>query len=232
MQIDTDREKFKILKEKIEELEKLKHHIENHMKLHLFLQESYYPDILVFSSTNRMLKQIRGFLLLIDNKSYECAVTILRCQIDTLMRLFGMTLCSEGIREYVYAFLTLKPENKISKLKDKHGHFLKDHYLIEKLNENSPGIKKTYQWANEFVHLTARHLITNSTAKFPNENNPFVEFTCSITSDDCWTTIQNYIDLTQNFLSVSERLLTEFQKYLKARESYGDDLKATYKPAG
>lgn len=96
---------------------------------------------------------IQSFCQLIESRNIIAAEAILRSQIDTAMRLFGLSLVDD-----VEAAGTLLMTGKnYSELR--HGGDpklpLRDWYLRDQLSLRYPWVKQTYQDACESVHLTA-----------------------------------------------------------------------------
>jgi hypothetical protein len=118
------------------------------MGSHLADIEWYSLCAVVKTSSN-----VLAFVQLIESRNIIAAESILRSQIDTAMRLFGLSL----VEDIEKAGSTLMSGENYSSLC--HGGNpklpLRDWYLRDQLSVRYPWVKQTYQEACESVHLTA-----------------------------------------------------------------------------
>ena len=113
-------------------------------------------DIFLLAATSRSIAQSRGFLQLIESRNAPSATVLLRAQIDTAMRINGLSLMEDV-------------DSSLRKLIDGRAQFdrlttgsgkqrLTDAFLREKLAEVHPWVSDLYVITSEFVHLSNRHL--------------------------------------------------------------------------
>jgi hypothetical protein len=113
-----------------------------------------HADMFVLGALRRTLAQARGFRDLIGSKNFPCAAGILRMQIDTAMRVYGLTL----VADWHVACAKLFDGERYNKLKDRDGKRLTDAHLREKLAEIEPWVTSVYEGTSDFIHLSSRHL--------------------------------------------------------------------------
>lgn len=105
----------------------------------------------------RTLAQSRGFRELITSRNFPCAAAIVRLQIDTAMRINGLSLVDD-IDGFCSELINGKRYNK---MKDRDGKTLKDFYLRSKLSEGHPWIDQIYETTSDLIHLSTKHLWTS-----------------------------------------------------------------------
>jgi len=115
---------------------------------------SIFPcDALAFTVLARSLNLIRGFGLLIEGSSYECAASIFRLQLDNVLRLFGVVTCNDphGIADQVLSGTALR------KIAHSTGPKMTDTFLVDLLSKNNQWLPNAYAVASGFVHLSEQH---------------------------------------------------------------------------
>lgn len=122
-------------------------------------------DLFVMGAMKRVLSNSSGFQLLIKDRNFSSCAALLRMQIDTAMRLNGLTLLED--RETSIQSILLE-DNQFNKLKDVDGKRLQDFYLADKLTEKHPWIKEVYKQTCDFVHLSGREFF-NTIAKIDDD---------------------------------------------------------------
>jgi hypothetical protein len=175
----------------------------------------YLTDCLIIAVSSRTLKQSRGFRTLIESANYECAITALRSQVDTAMRFFGASLYQGSLEEYTRIFLN--PKIKTSSLFAKDGKKMFDVYLIEQLDIIYPGIKDVYKYSCQYSHFTEMHFARAFQIYEHKNDNRHIKFEASISSLDTFVNESEYIDALNCFLSISEVMLNEINKFITSR---------------
>lgn len=112
-----------------------------------------HADLFVLGAFRRTLAQASGFRSLLRERNFPCGAAILRLQLDTAMRVNGLTLL-EDRNAACKLVLEGMPFNK---LKDRNGKQLSDAYLRRCLSEDHPWIDPIYVDTSNFIHLSGRH---------------------------------------------------------------------------
>lgn len=117
----------------------------------------FHSDLFFIGAMRRTLSQSAGFRLLIEARNFPCAAGILRMQLDTAMRLNGLTMVADANA----AAKSLLEGTRFDKLTDTQGQQLKDFRLHQALSQHWPWVSNVYQEASDFVHLSGRHFYTS-----------------------------------------------------------------------
>ena len=142
--------------EAIEKLETLRiNHEKAGQGLLKFTAGKLFPcHALYLSVLNRSLELFDGFILLIRNGQYGCGMSLLRMQLDNVLRFYGVLLTEDphNVANEMFngAFL--------SKIKDKEGNKLRDHYLVTKMSEANPWVNHVYNLTSGYIHLSDQHI--------------------------------------------------------------------------
>lgn len=112
-----------------------------------------HADFFVLGALRRTLAQARGFRSLIEARNYPCAAAILRLQLDTAMRINGLSL----LTDVDAACKSVLDGEKFRRLKARDGSKLTDVYLRGKLAEQNTWIDLVYERTSDFVHLSGGH---------------------------------------------------------------------------
>ena len=103
----------------------------------------------------RSVSRSLGFRKLVEGWNFSCATILVRTQIDTAMRINGISLLANPEIDVKRIF---DGETTFRKLKSKNGKSMTDAYLCERLSEKYPRITQLYEETSDFVHLSFRHL--------------------------------------------------------------------------
>lgn len=119
----------------------------------------YPADFMVLPLLNRSTKLVSGFLTLIKEQNYLCAIPLIRLQLDNALRYYATALVDnpDGL---VLDFLKGKP---INKMKDRKHQQMRDGYLADQLNKELPGVKSIYTSTSGYVHLSDKHFFVTIT---------------------------------------------------------------------
>lgn len=118
-------------------------------------------DAFFLASCNRALQVLDSFILLIRTNYYSCSMALLRMQLDTVLRLHGITK-TENIHESANKVIQ---GGKFSNLKDKSDESLRDWYLVELLSKKNPWVRHVYKLCSSYIHLSDssfKHLMMKS----------------------------------------------------------------------
>lgn len=159
------------LKDRLDHIERLEQELV--AKAHEMLPDGAVNivDFFILGATQRTLSQSRGFRTLIESRNFPPATILLRAQVDTAMRINGLTMMGD-VEADVHRLL--KGERTFDRLMSGvpvgggKPERLTDAFLKKKLAEDHPWIAPLYEQTSDFVHLSFRHLftaITNTDAK-------------------------------------------------------------------
>jgi len=124
-------------------------------------------DFYILSVINRAISLNKAFLLLLKKKNTLTAISVVRLQLDNVLRLNAIKIVSNRV-EFLNYFFDGKP---INKYKDGTKTF-HDKYLATKLEEENPGTLDLYNFLCNFIHFSDRHFEATK-AKPKNENALF-----------------------------------------------------------
>jgi hypothetical protein len=166
-------------------------------------------DLFVFGACKRTLTQSQGFRELIVAKNFPCAAAILRCQIDTAMRVNALAFVGDPD-----AFCrSLQEGARFNKLKDKSGAKLTDAHLRKRLAEKHPWVEVVYEHTSDFVHLSGQHLASSI---YQTEGEArIVRF--AITSEDPPRAEDAYYEIVDTFFDATKLVGTLLLAFLTAR---------------
>ena len=125
--------------------------------VHLFTGNIYPLDLFIGGILNRVLNLNASFVLLLEHHHYLSAASLVRVQLDTLMRLNSINLVSEP-QELASKVLE---GIQINTLVDKEGNLMRDGYLKKKLSEFIPWSKNVYDKTSGFIHFSDSHIFAN-----------------------------------------------------------------------
>lgn len=124
-------------------------------------------DFFILGATQRTLSQSRGFRTLIESKNFPSATVLLRTQIDTAMRINGLTMLADPEASMQRLFNGERTFNRLMSAAPVGGgkpERMTDAFLKQKLAETHPWIAPLYADTSNFVHLSFRHLFTAITS--------------------------------------------------------------------
>ncbi|MBO9126926.1 MULTISPECIES: hypothetical protein [unclassified Rhizobium] len=98
-----------------------------------------------------------AFCTLVRAKNTLAAAALVRLQLDTAMRIFGLTL----VDDVEAAGTWLMTDQSYRKLRSRENEPLTDAFLHRKLNERYPGLTEAYEDGSAFVHLSGLHIKTS-----------------------------------------------------------------------
>ena len=111
---------------------------------------------------SRALSVNKGYIALTESNNYFCAVAMLRMQIETCTRLYGMALVDDASK---YILEWMKGE-KISSFQDVNTHkSLTDSYIASVLEKRYKNISAMYKEACDYVHFSKRQLYDTAKVK-------------------------------------------------------------------
>lgn len=149
------------LKDRLEKIERLESELLT--KAHQVFPSGslYVTDMFLFGATQRTVAQSSGFRQLIKARNFASATILLRTQIDTAMRVNGLSLIVNREHDLGLLMAGKLKFNQLKTGKPKDGRKperLTDAFLRTQLASKYPWINKVYEETSEFVHLSFRHL--------------------------------------------------------------------------
>lgn len=125
---------------------------------HIGPQGTAIPDIewYALAAIKKTASITHAFCTLVRAKNTLSAAALVRLQLDTAMRIFGLTL----VADVESAGTWLMNDKSYRKLKARTGEALSDAFLHRKLDEKYPGLSEAYEAASAYVHLSGRHIKT------------------------------------------------------------------------
>ncbi len=114
------------------------------------------PDIAwyVFAAIRKTTSLSHAFCLLIRAKNTLAATALIRLQLDTALRISGLSL----IGDLDDAGAKLMNDESYRSLRSRDGERLDDALLHRNLDKHYPGLSEAYQTTSSFVHLSASHI--------------------------------------------------------------------------
>ncbi len=172
-------------------------------------------DAILLASCNRALQVLHGFTLIVNNGGYSCGVALLRLQLDSVLRLYGITITKDP---HETANKIISGE-KLSKMKDKAGEKLSDGYLVSLLAKKNPWLKHVYLLCSGYIHLSDAsfyHLLKKSEPT-PDSN----ERSFFIGSDESEIEIKQKIELIQAFIVATKGIQEITTQWTASRDQFG-----------
>lgn len=197
----------------IDELELLRvQHQESGKRLLIITEGRLFPcHSLYLAILNRSLELLDGFVLLAKSNNYGCCMSLLRMQLDNILRFYGV-MHTKDIHETANAIFN---GVKLNTLKDSFGKRLRDGYLVDLLSKENPWVKNVYDLTSGYIHLSDQHYF-HMLGRSNVEANGIREF--YVGSKDEHVNSQHKIELVNAFSSVTNgifKLLPELEKLSK-----------------
>lgn len=119
-------------------------------------RKAYSIDIYAISSLNRSMALCKGFQIMMETNNLICAGAIIRQQLDTLLRFFALFIVNDPHR----VSMDIIAGEHLRNLVDKDGKKMTDRYLVNKLSDQYPWVKKVYQETSGYVHFSHKHIFS------------------------------------------------------------------------
>jgi hypothetical protein len=115
-------------------------------------------DFLAWAAISRSISNIDGFLSMVEQNNYVLANSIIRLQLDTILRFFSVHLVNTP---HDHAMRILKGE-KINKIKDRNNKQMTDRHLYETFAavEKLDWVKSVYERSSGYIHLSKNHIFS------------------------------------------------------------------------
>jgi hypothetical protein len=170
----------------------------------------FLNDLLYSSAINRTLKNTGGFAFCLRDRRYFVATLVIRGQLDTLCRVWGLQVVPDQ-GEYVKAFM----KGQIRSLTDRDGKRLTDRCLIEHLGTVLPWTLTMYDELAAFAHLSNKHFFGAFGA---TDDEGGISGHTSEWDED--VPIGAYLEACRGFKAVTAYLLQGFDQYASQGEDH------------
>ena len=187
-------------------------------------QAEVFPcDALVFAVLDRSLGLIKGFKVLMQNGGYSSAVVLVRMQLDSVLRLYGV-ISSGDAHHFAERVMHGVP---LRDLKDKSGKKMTDRRLVDEFKKLAPWCDALYSHCSGYIHLSSSHI-----AYFLGRSKPTSEGhqTFAIGDEDEHVSDVGKQRLIEAFSATTRALLKLTNAWVEVRVTHGanDQLKSIY----
>lgn len=110
--------------------------------------------LFVFGAARRLLAQGRGFRHAVNDRNGQVAMSLLRLQLDTVMRLYALY----WVRDPEAFASEVLAGGQINRIKDRHGKVMTDKYLRSMLLSRNPWMEPVYDSTSGLIHFSGRHM--------------------------------------------------------------------------
>lgn len=172
-------------------------------------------DTLACMVLARTMNQIRGFKLLMEAKSFNCAAPLLRLQLDSLLRFNGVITCKDphGVALQVCQGVSLRS------IKHSNGGKMTDKHLQEMLATTHPWILEIYKLASGYIHLSEQHFLHLLMQSSRDEQGTRL---IKVSDEDDYLPENHKTALVDTFTRVTEALLMLIEAWISNRASLTD----------
>lgn len=128
----------------------------------------FTTDLLANAAINRSMSNINGFAAAFKSDNYILASSIIRLQLDTLLRFYALHLVDKP--EQLSSDILQGKE--LRKIKDRDNQLLTDSYLCKKFAQanNMPWVIEVYKGTSGYIHLSQRHVYVTLNTRDGHEN--------------------------------------------------------------
>ncbi len=160
----------KIIEEEINKLNSINDEVKLVWKANLDAGNGIFLfDFFVLPLLNKVFNINRAYISLIEDNNFIAAGTLVRIQLDVLLRVFASTIIGYNVDEFAKKLLS---GEQLNNMNDSRGNLMRDGYLAKELNnyEDFNWVKYAYDKGNLYVHLTP-HSLYSSSKLDDNERN-------------------------------------------------------------
>lgn len=113
-----------------------------------------YQDIYLWGVGSRALAQARAFRQCVEDRNSLVALSILRLQLDTVLRLYGLYWVADP-EEFAHRVFN---GQQVNRLKAADGQKMTDAYLRSKIKDFYPWVEGVYDSTSGLIHFSGRHM--------------------------------------------------------------------------
>jgi len=159
-------------------------------------QGKMFPvDILTIAVLNRTVGNYAGFKSLVEGQNISAAGSILRTQIDSLIRYNALWLV-EDPHDFSNNIIA---GDRVDKIRDKNNKFLKDAYLVSQLSVDHPWLPQVYKNLCGFIHFSGGH-VTDAVDKIEDNTITFRIGPQASRPDETWIELLDCFSETTRML--------------------------------
>lgn len=129
----------------------------------------YGVDFLAWAAVSRSISNLDGFLSMAEQGNFVLANSIVRLQLDTVLRFFSIHLVDAP---HDHAMRIFKGES-VKDMKDRNNNKMTDRYLCDTFaeKENLAWIKTVYEHTSGYIHLSNKHVFALFTGTEESNGN-------------------------------------------------------------
>jgi hypothetical protein len=131
-------------------------------------------DWFALAAIKKTVSLSHAFCTLVREKNTLSAAALVRLQVDTALRVFGLSL----VEDVEDAGARLMNDERYDRLKSRDNERLTDAFLHEQLDRRYPGLTGVYRSSSAYVHLSGKHI---KTGLWSREGNPTLYFNLNAT---------------------------------------------------
>ena len=150
----------------------------------------------------RSISLVQGFVVLMEKNNVSCAASLIRLQIDNLLRFRALSLVSD-IDQFVLEIFSGEETRNIL---DRSGKKMRDVYLQEVFSSEYPWLKDYYKIGSGFVHLSNKHFHSTISAKGKEG-----QIQMYVGPDDPLATSEGCLEIVEAMIMVTHSLLCAVQ---------------------
>jgi hypothetical protein len=113
-----------------------------------------YQHLYLFGIARRALAQSSAFLSMVDQRNSLVASSIIRMQLDTILRLYALFWVADPEEFAKKVFMG----EEINKLKASDGERMTDSYLRNRVAKTNDWIPAVYKETSGYIHFSNRHM--------------------------------------------------------------------------
>jgi hypothetical protein len=187
--------------QRLEFLEESKHsHFRVTEKI-LMSSHSQPLQLLAFSVLKRSISLIFGFTSLIREQNFICAASLIRLQLDNLLR-FRAAFMVANSNQFVVDVISGK---EVRKLVDRNGEKMTDAYLQRALASEYPWLQHLYKATSGYIHFSEQHFF--NTMKITGQEKDVSRYQAYIGPDDKFVDSEVYGGAIEDMISTTHALL-------------------------
>lgn len=186
-------------------------------------------DFIMIGAVKRSLSLSSGLSIMVKELNMGCSRAILRMQLDTVTRLLAYTYVKNP-EEMAKAVIKGTP---IKKFKSTDGKALVDGYLVDRMTQDHPWIRKVYDFTSGYVHFSERQFF-DSIHSFGNDREgSFLLQVSHIDNKFPESSWEEVVSCFNNLLGILEGILLDYSRHKSANPSMkstttGKQTSATY----
>ena len=172
----------------------------------------YSADMIMQGMAQRSIKLTLGFVSMVEQSNAECAVPLLRLQLDNVMRFNALWLFNDNNKIFT-AFL----KDTFHKLKTSDGKRLTDAFLCDQISKKYEWFKRVYKSTSSYIHFSNPGLMS-SVVGVGNDESRTISSCVGSEAGRQWQTEEKK-EAVDAFIAATEILLTLFYSWGYTKET-------------